>query len=228
MELIIVNNGSSDNTGTILSSLAIQDDRIKIIDCDIPGAAAARNMGIDNAKGRYIAFLDSDDLWHTEKLKIQIEFMQRSGHPFTHTWYNVFIDNPENVVAERRWAQRYNRQQILMNCRIGCSTVIYDIKYFGKIKMPSLLKRQDYGLWVTLLEKVDAVYCLPETLSYYRIGHSSLSSNKLKLIKYHWEIYRKVAKCNFLSSLFYISSYLSIFAFRVIREKIRFRRFGNT
>jgi len=203
-EMIIVDDCSSDNGVNIVKKYQKNDDRIKLIKLSKnSGAAVARNTAIKNAHGRYIAFLDSDDLWSSKKLELQIKFMHENYYAFTYTNYQKMSESGELIDEIVKSPSKLDYKKALHTNYIGCLTAIYDRKKLGKVYMPEIRKRQDYGLWLKILKQVDG-YCLNETLAYYRVRDNSVSSNKLNLIKYHWKLYRDIENLSLFKSLYYI------------------------
>ena len=207
-EMIIVDDVSTDNSVNIIKKYLKQDNRIKLIQLNKnSGAAVARNKAIEVAKGRYIAFLDSDDLWKPTKLEKQLVFMQKNNYDFTYTDYNLINEDSIKYGKTFKAKKESSYYDLLKTCSIGCLTVIYDTKNLGKITMPLILRRQDYGLWLKILKKIDKAYCLDESLAVYRTRQNSISSNKLKASQYQWKIYREIEKLNILSSIYYFLHY---------------------
>lgn len=204
-EMIVVNDCSSDTTGQIAQKYASYDKRIKYIKLEYnSGAAVARNVAMSMAKGQYIAFLDSDDLWLPDKLSTQIKFMQDNNYKFSCTDYEQIDEsgNPLGKIIKCREKADYNR--VLLDCPIGNSTVMYDVSQLGKFEVPDIRKRNDDALWLKMLKKEKYIYGLSQVLTQYRIRKDSISANKLQLVKYHWTLYRKIEKLNIIRSLFYI------------------------
>ena len=161
-ELIIVDDCSLDDTLEIVQSYIVKDSRIQLI--QLPqnsGASVARNAAIKASKGRYISFLDSDDLWLPDKLEKQLAFMRSNYFAFTYTAYDK-INVDSQKFGEIGIPDKVSYNDLLKVCSIGCLTVIYDTKYFGKVYMPSIRKRQDLGLWLKLLKKTKYAYGLSE------------------------------------------------------------------
>lgn len=199
-ELIIVDDRSIDKTWEIINSFAQKHKNIKVYQNDVnKGAGASRNLAIDKAKGRFIAFLDSDDLWAESKLTEQIEFMLKNGYSFTYTYYSRFNDKAElGVIA----APAYTTYKKLMYSNvIGCLTAVYDTKQLGKRYMPLIRKRQDMGLWLDILKDIPKAYCLSKPLAKYRVGQG-MSANKFKILSYQWRFYREVAGLGFIRAAF--------------------------
>lgn len=205
-EHILVDDCSSDNSVGILQAYANKDPRIRIIRlAENSGPGVARNKAIEMARGRYIAFLDCDDIWFPEKLEKQIHFMRENDYPFTFTSY-VHMDQSGKYLDKIVIApKKVSYKSALYKNPIGCLTAVYDSHFYGKQFMPTIRKRQDYGLWLKLLKKSDA-YGLRECLAGYRLQKKSVSSNKLSLIRYEWLIYRREEKLSLVKSGFYLLS----------------------
>ena len=204
-QMIIVDDCSDDNGIEIVKRYQEKDNRIKLIKLEKNGGGAvARNRAIEEAEGKYIAFLDSDDLWHPEKLEKQIKFMEENNYNFTFTKYQQMAENGEKLEKYIEVPQKLNYKQALLKNPIGCLTVIYNAEKLGKIYMPLIRKRQDYALWLKILKQEVIAYGLNENLAYYRLRSNSVSSNKIDLIKYQWKLYREREKLNILESLFYL------------------------
>jgi len=190
-ELLLVDDVSIDNTVSILQSFAKQDARIKVF--QLPknsGPGVARNFAIQQAQGNYIAFLDADDLWKPEKLEKQLKFMEEENLPMTFSFYEQMDEEGVllNKVITAPLEVSYSK---LFYCNwIGNLTGIYSVDFFGKIPISSIKKRQDWILWLTLVKKIEKVKPVPESLAYYRVRKDSVSSSKVKLIKYNYAIYR--------------------------------------
>ena len=206
-EHIIVNDCSTDKGAEIVKRWKENDPRIHFIENrENLGPAVTRNTAIKAAKGRFIAFLDSDDQWCPKKLEVQLKFMQEKNIPFSFTYYDQVDEKGKKVGTFKNIPDKVNYSSTLRNNKIGCLTVMYDTAYFGKAYMPLIKRRQDYALWLSLLRKVDYAYCLPEVLATYTLRTNSISSNKLKLIKYNWIVYRKIEGHSFIKSVFYLCS----------------------
>lgn len=208
-ELLIVDDCSTDNGYKIVQELADKDNRIKLFKNEKnSGAAIARNKGIKAAQGKYIAFLDSDDQWHKDKLKIQVEFMESKNVGFTFTYYNHINEEGKTISQTINLPKKVDYKSTMKNNKIGCLTAMYNQEMFGKLYMRNLRKRQDYTLWLKILKKTKYAYCIPEDLATYTVREGSISSNKFSLVKYHWHIYKKIENQSFLKSLYYLSYYI--------------------
>lgn len=201
-EAIFVDDFSDDQSVTILKSIA--DKRFRIIRLDVnSGPAIARNMAIKAARGRFIAFLDSDDLWEAKKLELQLEFMQKEEYAFTYHWYQK-VDEELGFIRLFKPEDRLTVKKLLRYNPLHTSSVIYDSKMLGKVLMPEIRKRQDYGLWFRLAEKCEG-RCLPKMLSSYVQRKYTVSSNKLNLFKYNWQLYREAQSFSIPLSLYCLS-----------------------
>lgn len=206
-EWIIVDDKSDDNTVAIINETLKQtgDKRIRLIKLDRNGGAAkARNAGIKAARGRFLAFLDADDLWAHDKLARQVDFMRENGCAFSFTGYE-FADasgRPNGKVVSV--PARISYKQALKNTTIWTSTVMFDIEKLAvdDVLMPDVRRGQDTATWWKVLKKIDYAYGLNEVLSFYRRSAGSLSSNKLTALKRTWNLYRNVEKLDFFFSCY--------------------------
>ena len=218
-ELLLVNDCSTDRSKEIIIKELKDDDRIKLLELEKnSGAAIARNKGIENARGKYIAFLDADDLWNEEKIEKQIRFMKDNGYEFTFTGYE-FVD--ENGIDNKKIVkvpEKINYRQALKNTTIFTSTVIFDVEKLGKglIKMPNVRRGQDTATWWKVLKTNIIAYGLNETLSLYRRSNNTLSANKMKALKRTWNLYRNVEHLNVFYSLYNFSWYV----FNAVKRRI--------
>ena len=203
-ELLFVDDCSSDSSVELVKTF--QDKRIRIFyTSKNSGAAVARNIAIKAAQGKWIAFLDSDDLWLPEKLEKQIHYMESNNFSFTYTDYNVIDENNKIISTFKPKKSICTYSDVLKHNCIGCLTVIYDSSKLGKIFMPTnAVKREDMACWLDILKKVEKAYCLHECLANYKRHSNSVSSNKIKMLKYQWLVYRKVENINILKSFYYI------------------------
>lgn len=207
-ELLICDDCSNDNTTKILNNFKKSDNRIKVfLNKTNLGPAVARNVCIKNATGRYIAFLDSDDIWNVNKLSVQINFMRNHNVAFTYSPFDI-INESGNFVKHVIVPDSINYTGLLKSQVIGCLTAVYDTNYFDKVYMPEIKRRQDFALWLKLLKLVPNAYSVSQSLCSYRVSSHSLSSNKFKAIFYTWLVYYKIEKINIFFCVFYFSSYL--------------------
>ena len=193
-ELLVVDNCSSDHTVDFVRKLQKKDDRIRVLTCLNSGASFARNTGISNALGRYVAFIDCDDIWDEEKLSAQISFMKEYGATISCTHYQPFTDCPntgKNYKSIRKCPESFGYGELLKTCSVGCSTVIYDRDILTNVRFDDVGK-EDYALWLKITKDGVRFFSLSRALTKYRIHSSSLSSNKFKEIKRQWYIYRHI------------------------------------
>lgn len=207
LELILIDDCSSDGSLNIALGYKNSDDRVRVMSTEInSGAAVARNLGIKSARGRFIAFLDSDDLWYAIKLEVQISFMLEHNYGFTFTAYEKINENG-TLLESLGVPQEVSYSDLLKVCSVGCLTAIYDTHIFGKVYMPLIRKRQDLGLWLRLLKSTKKGYGLNITLASYRLRSNSISSNKKNAAIYTWRLYRDVESISFFKAVFYFSHY---------------------
>ena len=204
-EMIIVDDCSTDNTKKIVDKFIKEDNRIKYFCLENnSGAAIARTKEMELAKGAYMAFLDSDDIWPEDKLKKQLIFMKQNGFSFTCTAYEQIDEdgNSLNRIIQTVSKADYNR--VLLDCPVGNSTVMYNVEKMGKFEVPNIRKRNDDALWLQMLKKEKYIYGMNSVLMKYRIRQNSISSNKFKVIKYHWILYRDIEHLSIARSIFHI------------------------
>ncbi|OYX79793.1 MAG: glycosyl transferase [Flavobacteriales bacterium 32-34-25] len=207
-EMLLVDDGSTDETQTIITSF-LTDKRIQFYPLEKnSGTGVARNFALEKANGKYISFLDADDLWKPEKLEKQIDFMQTNALPFTFSFYDC-IDEQGKLLHKRVEAPRNLSYRQLFFCNyVGNLTGIYDVEYFGKISISNIRKRQDWMHWLTILKKIKRAKAVPESLAYYRIRENSLSTSKTALIHYNYTVYRQFHGFNVVVSLFCMTGFL--------------------
>jgi len=207
-ELIIIDDCSPDNSNKIIEDYMHRSEKIKLIALESnSGPAIARNRAIIEAKGRYIAFLDSDDLWHSDKLSKQISFMQEHDVALSYTGYYRIEEDSGEIIDQINVLKKVDYTELLKQNIIGCLTAIYDTRKIGKVYMPNIRKRQDFGLWLNILKKVPYAYGINEPLAYYRVRSASVSSNKMIASKYNWKLYREVEKLPMHKAIYYFGWY---------------------
>lgn len=215
-EMIIIDDCSTDNTKEVVESYIVHDDRIRYHQLKVnSGAAVARNKAMELAIGQYMAFLDSDDLWFRDKLEKQLAFMKGNGYSFTCTAYEHIDEDgkPLNKVIKTKVKTNYNG--ILLSCPVGNSTVMFNVQKLGKFAVPNIRKRNDDALWLQLLKKEKYIYGMPDILMQYRVRANSISSNKVVLIKYHWQLYREIEQLSVVRSVFHICYWVFLKVFRI-------------
>ncbi len=219
-ELIIVDDCSTDNTDEVVNPF-LEDKRIRYLKNEKnSGAAVSRNYALREAKGRWIAFLDSDDLWHPQKLEKQLLFMKENDYKFTFTDYKIklndvwlpFVYTAPNVINERRM-KNY--------CYFSTITVMYDREYVGLVQIEPIRKNNDYAMWLKIIKKSRA-YRLPKCLSYYIKHEGSISSgSKLKLIKHHYILWNTAEHKNPVVSIILTFRNLFFGTIKKIKYKIK-------
>ena len=220
-ELIIVDDCSTDNTEKVISSF--QDIRIRFFKNESnSGAAISRNRALREARGKWIAFLDSDDLWVPEKLEKQVRFMEENGYDMSYSDYRICQNGIwENV--KRTAPNKMTLKKLYNYCYFSTITVMYDREVVGLVQIADLKKNNDYAMWFQVLSKTDG-YRLPECLAFYiKHGNSVSSGSKLKLIKYHYLLFRKgLGKSKIISCLLTIKNLIYGFFKKIkYKEKIR-------
>lgn len=201
-ELLLVDDGSSDESRNIISEYI--SDRVKLLDNEKEkGAAGARNTGIAAACGRYIAFIDADDLWREDKLSKQIAFMNETGAAFSFTGYEFADKDGRGLGRIVRVPRVITYRQALKNTTIFTSTVVFDMSILAKedIMMPNV-RSEDTATWWKVLKLTGRAYGLDESLVLYRRIGSSLSSNKIEALRRIWNLYRKVEHLGMFYSIY--------------------------
>ena len=210
-EMIIVDDQTKDNTKEIVEGYMKDDSRIKYHLLEVnSGAAVARTTAMELAKGSYMAFLDSDDIWTPNKLKKQLYWMEKTGHAFTCTAYEQIDEDDKLLGKTIKTITQTDYNRLLLDCPVGNSTVMYNVEKMGKFEVPNIRKRNDDALWLTMLKKEKYIWGMPDVLMKYRIRQNSISSNKLKVIKYHWILYREIEHLSIPRSVFHIGYWCMI------------------
>ena len=208
-EMLITDDCSQDNSVDIIKKYAEKDARIKLFQLAVnSGAGVARNKSIEHAQGKYIAFLDSDDMWTPDKLEKQIAFMEDKQCALSYTSY-MTIDENDKLIGLVLAPNCHTFAQNKRDDKVGFSTAIYNQEKLGKIYMPTIRKRQDWGLIMTILHECKISYGIKQPLAYYRKGHASLSKNKSSLVKYNVAAYKAVLGWGMIRAyLFFLFIYM--------------------
>ncbi len=189
VEIIVIDDYSSDNSRRILSDLVqAYSNIIYHRQKENQGVAVARNTGLELAKGRYVAFLDSDDIWKKDKLEKQLSLMREKQAGFVFSAIEMMDENGNERKKKRKIKTEVDYKYLLKNTVIPTSTVIIDRNIVENFKMPHMRSGQDYATWLMILRNGTIAYGVDEALVKYRVGSSSLSSNKFKSIKQVWGI----------------------------------------
>jgi teichuronic acid biosynthesis glycosyltransferase TuaG len=206
-EHLLVDDGSTDGTATILAQAAAADPRRRVISQANAGAHAARNAGLAAAAGRYIAFLDADDLWLPGKLEQQLAFMRSTGAGMSYHWYRA-IDVEGRLLSQQPiWmpASVDYRGYLRLNGTIGNLTVVIDRQATGPFTIPDL-GAEDFALFLTLLKRVHAQGLFAD-LARHRVVPGSLSSNKVQAARWIWQVYREQEGIGVLRSAGYLAGW---------------------
>lgn len=215
-ELLITDDCSTDNTIEIIQQFTKSDKRIKLFKLEKnSGAGIARNTSIKHAIGTFIAFCDSDDQWLPEKLTTQISFMLKSNLMFTYSSYYT-IDANGNRKGMVTAPSQLTYSILLRNNYVGCLTAIYNQEKLGKIYMSEIRKRQDWTLWLKIMDRLQHTSGIQEPLAIYRIRPNSVSSKKISLLQITYNLYHKELNMGVIKSTFYLFIYL----FFLVKKKI--------
>ncbi len=218
-EMLITDDRSSDKTRQIIEKYSRQDKRIKLFCLEKnQGPAVARNHSIKNAKGRFIAFLDADDIWMPEKLSTQVNILAKKEYDICFSSYSQIDEKGDELGIKVNAIEHLSFQKLLKNNYIGNLTGIYDASILGKIYNPELKKRQDWCLWIEALRRSKKpAYGIQKVLAKYRIRQDSISKNKFSLLKYNFQVYHKFLRFSYLKSLLFLLIFLKEYFF--IRPK---------
>ncbi len=206
-EMIIIDDCSKDNTETVVKPYVAKDSRIHFYMNEVnSGAAVSRNRALREARGRWIAFLDSDDIWTPDKLEKQLSFMTKNNIAFSYTEYKEITEDgcPNGIIVSG--PSRITRRGMFAFCWPGCLTVMYDTSVVGLIQIEDIKKNNDYAMWLKVCKKADC-YLLPEILAQYRRGRrGSVSTHSISImIKWHYKLFRYAEHMSVISSLWHTS-----------------------
>ena len=219
-ESILINDNSTDKSLEIAKKFAQLDSRFKIINkSESGGAAKARNTGIQEARGRFISFLDSDDVWVPVKLAEQIRFMKERDIAFSYSSYQ-FLTEQGQVTGSVKVPVSISYNQLLRGNVIACLTVTYDTAKLGKVFMPDILKRQDFGLWLEITRRGVRGYGIQKILAKYRLRTGSISHAKFNTMLYTWALYRSIEKLPLYLCVYYISNHLLSASIKRLKNKL--------
>lgn len=201
-EWIIVDDNSSDDSKKIIHSF--NDPRIRLLEnSENKGAAYSRNLALAKARGRFITFLDSDDLWEESFLEISINYLIKSGETLVYSSYKRVDENLKPLLDDFIAIDYIDYKRILFNCPIPMLTAMYDTKMIGKIYFPEVELREDHAMWINLLKKIKYARAIQQPLGIYRMRGNSVSRNKFMIGIKQFELYRKFMNMNFLKSSYY-------------------------
>ena len=205
LEIIIIYDDDNKTDLEFIKKIAKKDNRIKIIENkDKMGAGESRNIGIFESNGKYIAFLDADDIWHLDKLKKQINFMEEYNYFISHTSYSIINEN-KNIVGKRIAKNFFKLSELLKSCDIGTSTVVLHRNLIkSDIKFASLSTKEDFVLWLRILKNNVSIYGLNEDLTLWTKSKNSLSSSTFQKIIDGFRVYYSYMNFGIIKSVYYL------------------------
>lgn len=207
-ELILIDDASTDASYNLIERYARSEPRIRSIRLEKnSGAAVARNVGLEHALGRYVAFLDADDFWKPEKLSCQLKMMKDDGRAFSFTAIEMIDSSSRLIKGKRPIAAEVDYRFLLSNTVIACSSVVIDRAVVGSFRMPEIRKGQDYATWLSILRGGIRAYGIDRALTSYRVAKGSISSNKFAALKRTWRIYRQQEKLSLLPAVYHFCLY---------------------
>ncbi len=220
-EMEITDDCSKDNTVNIIKQYAEKDPRIHLWQMEKnSGAGSARNNSIQKARGRYIAFLDSDDWWYPTKLEQQMKFMTEHHYEFTFTAFE-YADKDLNVTGVSHKPKYISNFRMALGSNVGTPGVIYDTSRIGKIYMPNMRKSEDWACWIKIAKETNGAYALNLPLWKYRTLPQSLSRNKFDLVKSNLKVYQNILHLSKISSiLFFIFGFAPNHIMKLIYNRI--------
>lgn len=208
-EMIIVDDDSTDNSIKKIKYYSNSDNRVNyFVLKNNQGAAIARNTALSKANGRFIAFLDSDDKWESNKLELQIAFMINNNIPISFTSYQLVDETGKKLNKTINSVRSIDYKGYLKNTIIGMSTAMIDTNLVNKFQFKNLRTRQDTYLWISLLKRGHKAFGIKRVLASYRIRDDSISANKFKAIKRVWFLYYRLERLGLLKSIYYFTLYI--------------------
>lgn len=201
-EMLIVDDASTDGSASIVQKMMMNDERIKYyknsVNC---GVAQSRNIAISKARGRFLAFLDSDDLWRPVKLEEQLQMMKESGSAFCYGACSVIDETGKSIRRDRYVPEKIDYKELLKGNVIPCLTVVIDHKRIPDIIMPQI-PHEDYATWLTILKEGIVACGINEVVADYRVCRDSVSSHKGSALKWTWNIYRNYLNLNLCACIY--------------------------
>ncbi|HDR7914040.1 MULTISPECIES: glycosyltransferase family 2 protein [Bacillus] len=206
-EMIIVDDASTDQSLAKIKEIIEGDSRIRLLSLkENVGAAKARNLALEEARGRYIAFLDSDDIWLPHKLQTQLLFMEEMNVAFSYASYSLIDENGNGLNREVNVPKSVDYHRLAGNTIIGCLTVMIDREKIPHIEMPSV-QPEDTALWLNLLDEGHEAKGIQQVLAKYRIVQNSVSRNKIRAAFRYWKLLREQKRLNAVQIFYYFSKY---------------------
>lgn len=225
-EMIIVDDCSTDSSEQVTKCCLRDDKRIRfLVNPKNSGAAVSRNYALREAKGAWIAFLDSDDLWEPEKLEKQIEFMVKNDYHFTYTRYQEINECSQTTRVMVSGPKHIGKFGMYAFCWPGCLTVMYEREWVGLLQIEDIKKNNDYAMWLNVIQKFDC-YLLDECLAKYRRGRvGSVSTHGYStMIRWHYKLWRETIGMNAVTSLFWTCMNLGFGVFKKLFYVKRVKR----
>lgn len=215
-EMIVIDDGSKDNGPDVVRKYGLSDPRIRLISQANAGSAAARNNGIREAKGQYIALLDADDTWNSNFLEKQLQLMKEKHASLVYSSHTRIDEHSVEILKPFIVPEKISYKDLLKTCYISCLTGLYDTEKFGKVYLREDMRslRDDYVYWLEIMKKVKVAYGNKEILANYRILGSSASRKKSKVIVPHFKVLYKVEKLGLVRSLYYLANWAVISFFK--------------
>ncbi len=209
-ELIIIDDASRDHTNNIIQDFAKKDTRIKFLwNSTNLGTHHTRNKGIEAAEGDFIAFLDADDQWKPQKLQKQVDLLVQGNTAACFASYDLIAENGEALRKQVQALPVLTYEKLLKANYVGNLTGIYNAKLLGKIYNPEIAKRQDWAMWLKVIEEGGPMEGIQESLAIYRQRKDSISRNKLEMIRYNFNVYHKILGFDLISSLWKMLIFLN-------------------
>lgn len=205
-EMLIVDDGSKDNSAEIVKEYADKDSRIKLIRQKNGGCASARNNALNNAAGRYVCFLDSDDIWEEDFLQEQIKFMKEKKASFVYASHKRINEKNQQILTPFIVPEKVSYSDLLRTCSISTLTVMIDKEKVDGVIFDEKLRnvRDDYALWLELIKQTKVAYGNKKILASYRILQGSATRNKKKVAKAQFKIYYQRERLGIIKSLYYL------------------------
>lgn len=220
-ELLVIDDGSTDQTCSVVEQLAAGDPRITLVRCEAnQGVAKARNLGMDLSRGAYVALLDSDDIWYPEKLERQIRLAEETGAGVIYCSYGIVNDQGEKICEDFIVPGATDFENSLVKSVISCSTVLFSRQIVDQYRFGSLYYHEDLALWLRILRDGHDARGVTEPMADYRVIEGSRSFNKLHSVAYRWDIYRGYLGLSRLRSVKLLTQY-AILGLR------KYRKIGN-
>ena len=207
-ELILVDDCSTDDSVALCLKYSQLDSRIKLYRNLVNmGAAQSRNIALGNSKGKFVCFLDSDDLWRPKKLELQLAFMRNTGSSISFTSYQLMSERGQRLNRKIKAVKKLGYTDYLKNTNIGMSTSMLDCTKTGPVSFKNIRTRQDTHLWLSLLKRGHVAFGMEENLVYYRLRSSSISANKIKAARQVWILYYSMENLGLFKAVWYFLWY---------------------